>query len=89
MVKIKDDDLKRFDVCSDFEAELKEFNGERPKPPWLPAAKSTTEQRVKFVPKNRSLARPTQSPYWADRPASPEQAVTRASRRPRRSANLG
>jgi hypothetical protein len=23
----------------------------RPKLPWLPAAKSTTEQRVKFVPK--------------------------------------
>jgi hypothetical protein len=43
----------------------------------LPAAKSTAEQRAKLC-QNRSLARPIQPPY-AERQASPGQAVTRVS----------
>ena len=34
----------------------------RPKLPWLPAAKSTTEQRVKFVPKKTFRHRLCQLP---------------------------
>ena len=32
-------------------AAMSPLGQKRPKLPWLPAAKSTTEQRVKFVPK--------------------------------------
>ena len=50
----------------------------RPKLSWLPAAKSTTEQRVKFVPKP-VIGESYSITLSAERPASPGQAVTRVS----------
>jgi len=43
--------LRRHGVGQDRNPSMSSLGQKRPKLPWLPAAKSATEQRVKFVPK--------------------------------------